>query len=126
MRVIRSAVLVGRNTPYVEAARTIGATHTRILGRHILPNTLPLVIVGFTNVIGFAILIEASLSFLGYGVSIGTPSWGIDLSNRNREYFLQAPWLMAGPAVALSLTVLGFNYLGDALRDILAPRLRGR
>ena len=71
------------------------------------------------------ILIEAGVSFLGYGVSIGTPSWGLDLSGRNREFFLTAPWVMLGPGVALTLTVLGFNFLGDTLRDVLDPRLRG-
>lgn len=125
MRVIRSAVLTERALPYIEAAKSIGCSPIRILGRHILPNVMAYVIVSFSTIIGIAILIESSLSFLGYGVSITTPSWGIDLSNRNREYFLQAPWLIFGPGVALSLTVLGFNFLGDALRDMLDPRLRG-
>ncbi len=125
MRVIRSAVLTERSLPYIEAARSIGCSPIRILVRHILPNVLAYVIVSFSTVIGIAILIESSLSFLGYGVSITTPSWGIDLSNRNREYFLQAPWLIFGPGIALSMTVLGFNFLGDALRDMLDPRLRG-
>jgi peptide/nickel transport system permease protein len=125
MRVIRSAVLTERALPYIEAARSIGCSPVRILFRHILPNVMAYVIVAFSTVVGIVILIEAALSFLGYGVSITTPSWGIDLSNRNREYFLQAPWLIAGPGIALSLTVLGFNFLGDALRDMLDPRLRG-
>jgi len=81
--------------------------------------------VAFSSIIGAVILIEAGLSFLGYGVSVGTPSWGIDLSNRNREFFLEAPWLLIAPAAALSLTVIGFNFLGDTLRDILDPRMRG-
>jgi ABC-type dipeptide/oligopeptide/nickel transport system permease subunit len=93
--------------------------------RHILPNVFPFVIVTFTTIFGAVILIEAGVSFLGYGVSIGTPSWGLDLSGRNREYFITAPWVMLGPGVALTLTVLGFNVLGDALRDVLDPRLRG-
>lgn len=125
MRVIRSAVLTERSLPYIEAAKSIGCSPVRILARHILPNVLAYVIVSFSTIIGIVILIEAALSFLGYGVSITTPSWGIDLSNRNREYFLQAPWLIFGPGLALSLTVLGFNFLGDALRDMLDPRLRG-
>jgi peptide/nickel transport system permease protein len=125
MRIIRSAVIRERNLPYIEAAQSIGVPPSRILWRHILPNVLPLVIVAFSSIIGVVILIEASLSFLGYGVASGTPSWGIDLSARNREYFNVAPWLMVGPGVALSLTVLGYNFLGDALRDILDPRLRG-
>lgn len=125
MRVIRSAVLRERALPYIEAAQSIGASPIRILTKHILPNVMAYVIVTFSTIIGVAILIESSLSFLGYGVSITTPSWGIDLSNRNREYFLQAPWLIVGPGVALSMTILGFNFLGDALRDMLDPRLRG-
>jgi peptide/nickel transport system permease protein len=125
MRVIRSAVLRERNLPYVEAAVTIGASTPRVMLRHILPNVFPFVIVTFTTIFGAVILIEAGVSFLGYGVSIGTPSWGLDLSGRNREFFITAPWVMLGPGVALTLTVLGFNFLGDALRDVLDPRLRG-
>jgi peptide/nickel transport system permease protein len=125
MRVIRSAVLKERSLPYIEAAVTIGASTPRIMFRHILPNVFPFVIVTFSTIIGAVILIEAGISFLGYGVSIGTPSWGLDLSNRNREFFLVAPWVMGGPAIALILTVLGFNFVGDTLRDILDPRLRG-
>jgi len=125
MRLVRSSVLKERSLAYIEAATTLGASHFRVMFRHILPNCFPVVIVAYTSIIGGVILIEASLSFLGYGVSIGTPSWGMDLSNRNREYFLNAPWLLLAPGAALSLTVLGFNFLGDALRDILDPRLRG-
>lgn len=125
MRIIRSAVIRERNLPYIEAAKSLGVPPTRILWRHILPNVMPYIIVAFSTIIGAVILIEASLSFLGFGVSSGTPSWGIVLSARNREYFNVAPWLMIGPGVALSLTVLGYNFLGDALRDILDPRLRG-
>jgi peptide/nickel transport system permease protein len=125
MRVIRASVLRERNLPYVEAAVTIGASTPRIMLRHILPNVFPFVIVTFTTIFGAVILIEAGVSFLGYGVSIGTPSWGLDLSGRNREYFITAPWVMLGPGVALTLTVLGFNFLGDTLRDVLDPRLRG-
>jgi peptide/nickel transport system permease protein len=125
MRVIRSAVLRERNLPYVEAALTIGASTPRIMVRHILPNVFPFVIVTFTTIFGAVILIEAGVSFLGYGVSIGTPSWGLDLAGRNREYFISAPWVMLGPGIALTMTVLGFNFLGDTLRDVLDPRLRG-
>jgi peptide/nickel transport system permease protein len=125
MRVIRSAVLKERSLPYVEAAVTIGASIPRVIFRHILPNVFPYVIVTFTTIFGAVILIEAGVSFLGYGVSIGTPSWGLDLSGRNREFFITAPWVMLGPGVALTLTVLGFNFLGDTLRDVLDPRLRG-
>jgi peptide/nickel transport system permease protein len=125
MRVIRSAVIKERSLPYIEAARSLGVPPSRILWRHILPNVMPYIIVAFSTIIGAVILIEASLSFLGFGVSSGTPSWGGDLSARNREFFNVAPWLIVGPGVALSLTVLGYNFLGDALRDILDPRLRG-
>jgi peptide/nickel transport system permease protein len=125
MRVIRSAVLKEKSLPYVEAAKTIGAGSTRIMVRHILPNVFPYVIVTFSSLVGFIILLEAGISFLGYGVSIGTASWGADLSGRNRDYFLTAPWVMLGPGVALTLTVMGANFLGDTLRDVLDPRLRG-
>ncbi len=125
MRVIRSAVLKERGLPYVEAAVTIGASAPRVMLRHILPNVFPFVIVTFTTIFGAVILIEAGVSFLGYGVSILTPSWGLDLSGTNRQYFITDPWIMLGPGVALTLTVLGFNFLGDVLRDVLDPRLRG-
>jgi peptide/nickel transport system permease protein len=125
MRVVRAAVLQQRGQLYVEAAVVMGASTPRIMFRHILPNVFPVVIVAYSSLVGAVILIEAGLSFLGYGVSVGTPSWGIDLSNRNREFFLEAPWLLIAPAAALSLAVIGFNFLGDALRDILDPRMRG-
>ena len=124
-RIVRSAVLTERSRPYIEAARSIGCSPLRIVWRHIAPNVAPYIIVIFTNVIGLVIVAEAGLSFLGFGVAVGTPSWGIDLSSVNREYFLEAPWLLIGPGTALSLTVLGLNFWGDALRDILDPRLRG-
>jgi peptide/nickel transport system permease protein len=124
-RVLRSAVIRERGMPYIEAARSIGSPPTRILWRHILPNIMPYVIVTMSSLIGTTILIEASLSFLGYGVAPGVPSWGGDLSTRNRDYFLIAPWLLIAPGVALSLVVIGYNFFGDALRDILDPRLRG-
>ncbi len=125
MRILRSAVIRERGMAYLEAAESIGCSRFRLMWRHILPNVMPYVIVAFTTIIGFVILIEASLSFLGVGAPIGSASWGVDLSSRNREFFLQAPWLIIGPAVGLSLTVLSCNFLGDALRDILDPRLRG-
>ena len=124
MRVIRSAVIGVRNMAYIEAAESAGASPARIMRRHILPNVAPYIIFTFTAIVAVVILTEAALSFLGFGVSAGTPSWGIDLSRWNRDFFLQAPWLLLAPGVALSITVLGFNFLGDALRDILDPRLR--
>jgi peptide/nickel transport system permease protein len=114
-----------RELVYVEAARTIGASPVRIMFRHILPNVFPYVIVTFSSLIGFIVLVEAGIAFLGFGVSIGTPSWGLDLSGQTRNYFFDAPWIMVAPGVALVLTVMGFNFLGDTLRDILDPRLRG-
>jgi peptide/nickel transport system permease protein len=124
-RILRAAVIKERGIPYIEAARSIGAPHSRILWRHILPNIMPYIIVTFSSLIGTTILIEASLSFLGYGVAPGVPSWGGDLSTRNRDYFMDSPWLLAAPGIALSLLVIAYNFFGDALRDILDPRLRG-
>lgn len=124
-RITRSATLTERNMTYVLAAKSVGVGPLRILYRHILPNVFPYIIVSFTTLIGIMILLEASISFLGYGAPSGVPSWGTDLSARNREFFIEAPWLMAGPGIALSLAILGFNFFGDALRDIIDPRLRG-
>lgn len=124
-RILRAAVIKERSIPYIEAARSIGCPPSRILWRHILPNIMPYVIVTFSSLIGTTILIEASLSFLGYGVAPGVPSWGGDLSTRNRDYFLIAPWLLIAPGIALSLLVVAYNFFGDALRDIMDPRLRG-
>ena len=124
VRIIRAAVIKERSLAYVEAARSIGVSTPRLLWRHILPNVMPYIIVIFSTIIGGVILAEASLSFLGYGVASGTPSWGLDLASSNRAYFTIAPWLIFGPGLALSLVVLGYNLLGDALRDILDPRLR--
>lgn len=125
LRVVRSVVLGERGKAYIEASQVIGASRNRILFRHLLPNVVPFVIVQGTSIVSIVILIEASLSFIGYGVAPGTPSWGIDLTSRNRQFFVEAPWLLAGPGIALTLTVLGFNFLGDAIRDIIDPRLRG-
>lgn len=125
VRIVRSVVIAQRNTPYVEAAQVCGASWLRVLLRHLLPNVLPYSIIGVSVTLGLAILAEASLSFLGYGAPAGTPSWGADLSGPNRQYFLQAPWLALAPGGAISLTLLGFNLLGDAVRDVLDPRLRG-
>jgi peptide/nickel transport system permease protein len=125
-RIVRSAVIAERHSMYVEAARACGAGWVRVVLMHILPNVTAYIIVGATTTLGLAILLEASLSFLGYGVPPGTPSWGADLSGSNRQFFLQAPWLALAPGGAISLCLLGFNLLGDALRDVLDPRLRGR
>jgi len=124
-RVIRGAVLGVKTNLYVEAARALGGGHVALIGRHILPNLFaPLMIVATVN-IGAVILIEAALSFLGFGVPPPRPSWGGMLSGSGLVHMLQAPWLALWPGVALSLTVFGANMLGDALRDLLDPRLRG-
>ncbi len=123
-RVIRSAALAERNNQYVEAAQALGGSDLRILLRHIIPNLLPLAIVLSTTLLGTAILAEASLSFLGLGVPPPNPSWGSDISAARTAFPLNV-WLAFFPGLAITLTVLGFNLLGDGLRDILDPRLRG-
>ena len=123
-RVIRSNTLALREQPFVEAARAVGMSEFRIAVRHVLPNTLAPLIVIATAQLGAAILTEASLSFLGLGVPEPHPSWGRMLSESAAEYVRTAPWLVIFPGVAISLAVFGTNLLGDALRDILDPRLR--
>ncbi len=124
-RVIRSSVLSIREMQYVEAARALGLRHLRIAFRHILPNTIGPFIVLCTAQLGSAILVEATLSFLGLGVPEPYPSWGRMLSVSAAEYAQKAPWLVLFPGIAISLAVFGPNLLGDALRDTLDPRLRG-
>jgi peptide/nickel transport system permease protein len=123
-RVIRSNTLALREMPYVEAARAVGMSEFRIAVRHVLPNTLAPLIVLATAQLGSAILTESSLSFLGLGIPEPHPSWGRMLSESAAEYVRTAPWLVIFPGVAISLAVFGTNLLGDALRDILDPRLR--
>jgi peptide/nickel transport system permease protein len=123
-RVIRSNVLALREMPYVEAAKAVGMSETKIAFRHVLPNTIaPLIVLG-TAQLGSAILTEASLSFLGLGVPEPHPSWGRMLSESAAEYVRTAPWLVIFPGLAISLVVFGTNLLGDAVRDILDPRQR--
>lgn len=124
-RVLRGAVLALKEQPFVEAARVNGATTLRILVRHVLPNVMVPIIILASLRLGQVILIEASLSFLGYGVPPPFPSWGRMLSSESRTYMEIAPWLAIWPGVFLSLTVFGWNVLGDALRDLLDPRMRG-
>jgi peptide/nickel transport system permease protein len=124
-RVIRSSVLTIREMQYVEAARAVGVSHLRIAFRHILPNTIGPFIVLCTAQLGSAILVEATLSFLGLGVPEPYPSWGRMLSVSAAEYAQKAPHLVLFPGIAISLAVFGSNLLGDALRDTLDPRLRG-
>jgi peptide/nickel transport system permease protein len=123
-RVIRSNALTLREQPFVEAARAVGMSEFRIAVRHVLPNTVAPLIVIATAQLGAAILTEASLSFLGLGVPEPHPSWGRMLSESAAEYVRVAPWLVIFPGIAISLAVFGTNLFGDALRDILDPRLR--
>ncbi len=124
-RVVRSNTLALREQPFVEAAKAVGMSEMRIALRHVLPNTLAPLIVLATAQLGSAILTEASLSFLGLGIPEPYPSWGRMLSESAAEYVRTAPWLVVFPGVAISLVVFGTNLLGDALRDLLDPRLRG-
>ena len=123
-RTIRSATLVVREQPYIEASLAVGASHWRVLGRHVLRNVVAPIIIVASTFLGFVILVEAAVSFLGYGVPPPRPSWGGMLSATGRVYMIRAPWLSIFPGLALSLAVFGFNVLGDALRDLLDPRLR--
>ncbi len=124
-RTTRSAVIAIKENMYFEAARAIGVPSSRILLRHMLPNVMPIVIIQFTLGMGHFILLESTLSFLGFGIPPPFPSWGGMLSGAGRQYMLQAPWMVFWPGLALFLVVYGINMLGDAVRDILDPRLRG-
>jgi peptide/nickel transport system permease protein len=124
-RVERSQVIALRGMPYIEAARALGAGHLRIMLRHILPNTVPIILVGATVSLGGVILAEASLSFLGFGPA-GETSWGQMLSVDGREFMRRQPGLAIWPGLCIALAVFGFNVFGDALRDVIDPRLRGR
>jgi peptide/nickel transport system permease protein len=123
-RVIRGAAISAKQNTYVEAARVVGATDGRIMWKHIFPNVFAVVLVSASIQIGGAILTESSLAFLGYGVQPPTPSWGRML-NEAREYLVRYPHLAIFPGAAIFLAVYSFNMLGDALRDVLDPRLRG-
>jgi len=124
-RVIRGAALSAMQNPYMEAARAMGSGHLRIVLRYVLPNVMATVIILATIGLGAVILAESSLSFLGFGVPPPYPSWGAMLSGSGRSYMYRAPWMALWPGLAISLAVFGFNMLGDALRDVLDPRLRG-
>jgi ABC-type dipeptide/oligopeptide/nickel transport system permease subunit len=125
-RVVRSAVLVEMTQPYVEAARVVGASQVRIMTRHLLPNVfVPIVIIGSSS-LGAAILTEAALSFLGLGVQPPTPSWGNMINASSRLFLFRAPWIAVFPGLAITLVVMAFNFIGDAVRDEMDPRLRGR
>ena len=124
-RVIRGTTISVVHNVYIESARALGAGHLRIMVRHILPNVAATIIVLATIGLGGFILAESALSFLGFGVPPPYPSWGGMLSGAGRSFFYQAPWMAIYPGLAISLTVFGFNMLGDAVRDVLDPRLRG-
>ncbi len=124
-RIIRGAVIGIKENVYIEAARAVGASDTRILAKHVLPNVLAPIIVIFAVSMGYLIIGEATLSFLGFGVPPPTPSWGLMLAGTGRQYMLQSPWLALWSGLALAVVVYGINMLGDAVRDILDPRLRG-
>lgn len=124
-RVARAAALSVREEPYVEAGRALGATNGRILLRAILPNAAAPLLVEVTLRLAYAILAEASLSFLGLGTQPPTPSWG-QMIAEGRRFLALSPWATVAPGLAIMLSVLGFNLLGDGLRDVLDPRLRRR
>jgi peptide/nickel transport system permease protein len=122
-RIVRASVLVVRELDYVQAARAAGARHDRVLLRHVLPNCLAPLIVQLTFIFAYAVLTEAILSFLGMGPQPPTPTWG-NIIAEGRGYMREAPWIALFPGVAIAVTVLGLNLLGDGLRDALDPRMR--
>ena len=124
-RIVRGVALSIRENTYIEGARAMGSGHARVTLVHILPNVMPTIIVVATTGLSTVILNEASLSFLGLGVQPPYPTWGGMLSLAGLDHMYRAPWLAIWPAVALSLAVFGFNMLGDGLRDLLDPRLKG-
>jgi peptide/nickel transport system permease protein len=125
-RVVRSSALAIREIPYIDAARTCGFSHARIILRHMVPNVMAPYLIIMTAAVGQAILIEASLSYLGLGVQEPTPAWGLMLRGGAEEYAESAPWMAIFPGLAISLAVFGFNLFGDALRDALDPKLRSQ
>ena len=126
IRTIRSQVLSLKELDYILAARAIGASSRRIIFWHIAPNCFATYLIMATYYLGFAIIIEASLSFLGVGSPPDVPSWGGMLTRASQEHLKTAPWVGIFPGIAIFVVVLGFNLLGDALRDIFDPKLRGR
>ncbi|MCF3628718.1 ABC transporter permease [Thalassospiraceae bacterium LMO-SO8] len=124
-RVVRSNALAIREIPYVDAARALGFSDARIILRHMVPNVMAPYLIMLTTFLGQAILLEASLSFLGLGVQDPTPAWGLMLSNAS-EFFEGAPWVAVYPGIAISLSVFGFNLFGDSVRDVLDPKMRSR
>ena len=125
LRVIRSAVLSTKQNSYIEAAKAVGARPLRIMSRHILPNVMAPYLILASGLLANAILIEATLSYLGLGVPPPHPSWGRMLANSVAQYAAAAPWMVIFPGLAITWLVLGFNLLGDTIRDAWDPRLRG-
>jgi len=125
-RIVRSSALAIKENVYVEAARAIGGSHSHVMLRHIVPNVMAPYLIMLTAQLGNAILVEASLSFLGLGTAEPTPSWGLMLSGGAPLYAEKAPWVAIFPGLAISLAVFGFNLFGDSLRDALDPKLRHR
>jgi len=123
-RVVRASALAIREMPYIDAARAAGYSHTRIIFRHILPNVVAPYLILLTAFVAQAILAEASLSFLGLGVTEPTPSWGLMLSGAAADFYQQAPWMIVFPGIAISLGVFAFNLFGDSLRDWLDPKIK--
>ena len=123
-RVVRSSALAVRETPFIDAARACGFSHSRIVLRHMVPNVMAPYLIMMTAAVGQAILIEASLSFLGLGVQEPVPAWGLMLRGGAQEYAESAPWVAIFPGIAISLAVFGFNLFGDALRDWLDPKMK--
>jgi len=125
-RVVRSSALQIREIPYVDAARSLGFGHVRIVMRHMVPNVMAPYLIMFTSFLGQAILAEASLSYLGLGVQEPTPAWGLMLQGGAEEYAESAIWIAIFPGLAITLAVFAFNIFGDAVRDTLDPRLRSQ
>jgi peptide/nickel transport system permease protein len=125
-RVVRSSALAIREVPYVDAARALGYSHSRIILRHMVPNVVAPFLIMLTSFVGQAILAEAALSYLGLGVQEPIPAWGLMLQGGAEEYATTAPWIAIFPGLAIMLTVFGINLFGDALRDVLDPKLRER
>jgi peptide/nickel transport system permease protein len=125
-RVVRASALAIREIPYIDAARANGFSHARIILRHMVPNVMAPFLIMVTAFVGQAILLEASLSYLGLGVQEPTPAWGLMLQGGAEEYVLSAPWMAVFPGLAITLAVFGFNLFGDAVRDVLDPKLRSQ
>jgi peptide/nickel transport system permease protein len=125
-RVVRASALAVREVPYVDAARALGFSHSRIVLRHMVPNVIAPFLILLSAFVGQAILAEASLSYLGLGVQEPVPAWGLMLQGGAEEYATTAPWIAVFPGLAIMLTVLGISLFGDALRDAIDPKLRDR